>query len=226
MRTKKITLRFTASVVVAGLVLMLAGCPKPSSEPPPAKPKPSTKPTVKRPASTAPSLPEMPPETVPVTKPVAPTRTKPNVTPVSQLPNTPSDLEKLYVTKTDFESKINIIYKLSTMNNFQAIEALGQLFHAEPDVDMKVEILDSLENTQGLVDKKLAILKSAVHADQHIEVRESGIEALVSLHDLQSLTVLQPLLTDKSREIREVASAAIIEVQELANKPAQSNPQP
>ena len=83
-----------------------------------------------------------------------------------------------------------------------------------------------LDERTGLVDRKLEILKAAVHPDQHVEVRESAIEALVSLGDLQALAVLQPLLADKRREIREVASAAIIEVQELANKPVQSNPQP
>ena len=220
MQIIKVIWKCATGVMLAGVVLLLAGCPKPSSEEPPKPPKPIVKRPV-QPPSKGPSLPELPPEPTPATQPVAPTPAKPNVVPLAQLPSTPADLEKLYVTKTDFETKINIIYKLSTMNNFLAVQALGQLFHADPDIDMKMEILDSLENTQGLVDKKLDILKSAVHPDQHSEVRLIAIESLITLGDLQALSVLQPLLSDKSREIRDVASAAIIEVQELANKPMQ-----
>lgn len=224
MQMIKATGKWATGVTLAGVVLLLAGCPKPSSEEqPPKPPKPIVKQPVKPVPNKGPSLPELPPEPTPVTQPVAPTPAKPNVIPISQLPGTPADLEKLYVTKPDFETKINIIYKLSTMNNFLAVEALNQLFLADPDIDMKMEILDSLENTHGLVDKKLGLLKAAVGPDQNSEVRLTAVEALISLGDLQALTVLQPLLSDKSREIRDVASAAIIEVQELANRPP---PQP
>lgn len=207
-------------VTMVALTLAVAGCSKQESETPvpPAK----SKSTVKRPVHSNPSLPDLPPEPgtgTPSPRPTTTSGAKPPKPPTPPLPNTATELEKTYVEATDFETRIKVIYKLTAMNNATSVTALSQLFLAETDVELKVEIVDSLATVDGFPTKKLEIFKAAVSSDQHSDVRQTAIEGLIMLKDLQALPVLESLLTDKDREIRDAASAAIIEVQNLANAP-------
>lgn len=120
-----------------------------------------------------------------------------------------SALEASYVAKPEFTDRVQIIYKLSDAGTPDAIYALGRLFHAEKDPDLKVEIMDSLFDIDGQDDKKVALLAAGAGPDQPKDVRESAIDGLGDVDAQYALPILKPLANDPDEEIREQAKDAI-----------------
>jgi HEAT repeat protein len=181
-----------------------------------------------------------PPESAaPATNAAAPSRTAVNppttsapVTSISRLPSnlpaqplpqpnpsTPqslqavSSLESDYRSNTDFSSRVDVVYKLSDIGTSEALATLGRLFHLETDNDLRVEILDSLFDIDGLDDKKIAILAAGAGADQVKDVREAAIDGLTDVDPQRAIPILQALLSDPDEEIRDAAKDAIEQLQ-------------
>jgi hypothetical protein len=123
-------------------------------------------------------------------------------------------LENAYLANTEFPQRVENIYKITDLGTPEAIAALGRLFQAEKEVDLKTEILDSLFDIDGLDDKKAALLAAGAGADQPKDVRESAIDGLTDLAPKYALPILQALVSDQDQEIRDLAKDAIEQLQQ------------
>jgi HEAT repeat protein len=120
-----------------------------------------------------------------------------------------ASLEARYRGATDSQVKLDAIFQLTRLGTAEAVETIGRLFEAEGDLQMKVDLVDSLTSFEGQHDRKLSILASASQAGQPEEVREAAVEGLMSLNDRRAIPLLQPMLQDKNSDIAAKAKEAI-----------------
>jgi hypothetical protein len=191
----------------------LTGCSRAPQPPAPAEPAPTP------PASTA------PPATLPAVRPVAPLdydddmEIYPARDPLR--PGSPEAIEQARLTEeqyratTTVKQRVQALYQLSSQDTPEALQALGRLFQAEPDPELREEILESLLEFTGQKENKLAILTAALGPDQPLGVRETAIDVLIDLAYHEAIPVLQGLLQDPNQTVRDMARDAIIEIQEL-----------
>ena len=193
---KRVQLAFTAALTVA--TLAVAGCSKNESEKAPP-PSPTTSQTVSPPAT-----PEVKP--APVTPSAAASETNLAVgdepTP-AQLAAQVKQLESDYQNATDLQKRVVIIYDLSAIDSPDTIDAIGRMFLKEKDEELKTELVNSLNDIEGQNDKKLAILSSAMRADQPKDVRLEAIDGMADLDDKRGIQVLQALVNDPDEDVRE-----------------------
>jgi len=85
----------------------------------------------------------------------------------------------------------------------QVASALGYMFRDENSDEVKTDILGDL----GGLDDPSAFdqIVPALDSKQPDEVRTAAIQALDSLGDKRAIAVLQPLLTDRDKDVREAA---------------------
>lgn len=110
--------------------------------------------------------------------------------------------------KTDRSTMASDIVKLADAGvpKQQVASALGYMFRDENSVEVKTDILGDL----GDLDDPSAFdqIVPALDSKQPDEVRTAAIEALDSLGDKRAIAVLQPLLTDRDKDIRDAAQTA------------------
>ncbi|MSR64322.1 MAG: HEAT repeat domain-containing protein [Verrucomicrobiae bacterium] len=190
------SLTLTTSIIL----FAFAGCSKPSSETTdtagnaqPARPQRTVAAPAKIERSTQPAL----------------NRTRKEV---PSAPN-PSTHESDYRSTTDEDVKLEIISNLGDVGTREAVEAMGRLFQAEKDSDLKVEMLSELSFVDGFDTEKLAIYRLGVKADQPLEVRTEAIDGLGDIEDVRVIPILQELTKDKNSEVSDAARNALEIVQ-------------
>ena len=127
-------------------------------------------------------------------------------------------LETDYLAKTEFTDKVEALYGISDLATGEALDSLTRLFLQEKDADMKTQIIDAMGDIEGFKEKKLALLATAVKADQPQDVRESAISALGDIEDARVIPILQSLLNDPDEDIRSEAEDAMKELQDTLDK--------
>jgi hypothetical protein len=204
---KRIQLVFWAVIACIG-----AGCSKQETTPPPPPPPLTiTKAAPPPPSSTADIVPTPPPEaSAPTSPPVADDETP------ALLAAQVKQLESDYQNTTDFQKHVVIIYSLSSNDSTDTIDAVSRLFLSEKDQDLRIEMLNSLTDIQGQNDKKLAILSSALLADQPKEVRLAAIDGMGDVEDNRAIQVLQGYVNDPDEDVRDSAHDTIEQLQSAA----------
>jgi type IV secretory pathway VirB10-like protein len=213
-------------VLVAVLtVAMLAatGCSKKESEQAVPLPPPSTTtinktepPPLPRPITSAPATnvqPAQPSPAASTTPPGAEEETP------AQLAAQVKQLENDYKNTSDLQKRVTIIYDLSSNESPDTIDAIGRLFLNEKDQELKIELIDSLTDIDGQNDKKLAILSSALRADQPKDVRSDAIDGIGDLEDKRGIQVLQVYANDPDEDIRDSIKDTIQQLQDLVTPP-------
>jgi hypothetical protein len=132
-------------------------------------------------------------------------------------------LETDYQNTPDFQKRVTLIYELSSNDDgADVIDALAHLFLNEKDQELKIELVNSLSDVDGQNDKKLAILSTAMRADEPKEVRLEAIDGMGDVEDKRGIQILQGFLNDPDEDIKQAAQDTI---EQLQNVPAPS-PQP
>ncbi|NQU10207.1 hypothetical protein HQ590_05425 [bacterium] len=121
-------------------------------------------------------------------------------------------LEAQYLQTTDLRQKMVLLAELSDTEARAALPVLGRLFHLEPDLALKEEILYSVQDVEGEMEVKLLLLAEAVATNQPQRIRLAGIDAVVDLEDRRGALVVQNLVNDPDPEIREAATDALEEL--------------
>ena len=201
----------TVSAVVIALAMI--GCPQPKS----ASEEPRTPP---KSASPAPRVITPPPSMFAETSP-----SKSKTTSAQSVVADPklaakeaATLEKTYLTKTEFADKVEALYNISDLATGEALDTLTRLFLQEKDADVKTQIIDAMDDIEGFKEKKLALLTTAIKADQPQDVRESAINALGDIEDARVIPILQSLLNDPDEDIRSDAEDAMKLLQDTLDK--------
>ena len=216
---KCVQLVFTAALAVA--TLAVAGCSKNGSEqslPPPT--------TINKPA--LPPAPVPPPATTEVEPaPVTPSPEASETNAPAEEEEGPAQLaaqlkklESDYQNATDLQKRIVIIYDIAAIDSPDTIDSIAHLFLKEKDQELKTDMITSLSDIDGQNDKKLAILSSAMRADQPKDVRREAIDGMADLDDKRGIQVLQGFANDSDEEIREAVHDAIEQLQ-TATEPVQ-----
>jgi outer membrane murein-binding lipoprotein Lpp len=158
------------ATAVAVVLLAMAGCSKKESEETPIPPPSVT---------TLPSTQPLPALPSPANTNVAPTASATDTNQASGDDQTQAELaaqvkqlESDYQNTPDFQKRVTIIYELSSNDDAtDVVDALAHLFLNEKDQELKIELVNSLTDVDGQNDKKLAILSTALRADEPKEVR-------------------------------------------------------
>jgi hypothetical protein len=215
---KRIQLVFCVVLACAG-----AGCSKQEATPaPPPPPLTITKAAPPPPSSTVDVVPTPPPEAfAPTSPPVADEETQ------AQLAAEVKQLESDYQNTTDFQKHVVIIYSLSSNESTDTIDAVSRLFLGEKDQELRIEMINSLTDIQDQNDKKLAILSSALQADQPKEVRLAAVDGMGDVQDNRAIQVLQGFVNDPDEDVRDAAHDTIEQLQTaVAQPPPAGQPQP
>ena len=201
-------------------MLVLVGCSKPASEetPPPSKP-PTAKGIEFPPPTNLPSRAQVVKSAPDTTAPVAPE--VPTEDSPAALSAQVKQFEADYQGTLDFQKRVVIIYNLSSVESPDTIDTIGRLFLNEKDKELKIELVNSLLDIEGENDKKLAILGSAIRADQPKDVRLEGIDGMGDTEDKRAIQVLQGLLTDPDEDVRQNAQDTIDQLQTDVTPPPQ-----
>ncbi|HTD65882.1 MAG TPA: HEAT repeat domain-containing protein [Candidatus Limnocylindria bacterium] len=118
-------------------------------------------------------------------------------------------LIKEYAATTNRDDRLDLMMDIADLPGPESIRALTQLFEAETDPDLKVDLLDSLLGIEGFPDEKLKMLTAGTKQGLPGDVRQSAIDGLIDLDDQRVIPVLNGLLNDPDEEIRESAKDAI-----------------
>jgi hypothetical protein len=208
---------WTMKVLAPCLALAIAvGCSPKEEELPPVPAKPVVKkaaPPAPVPAGTPTPVAPPPTPKIPVTAP-APTAAE-----IMQKAEEAVKYAKIYESTNDFNTRVDAIYHISDLNTAEAIATLGAIFQKEKEVDLKVEVVDSLFDFDGLDDQKVAILAAAAAPNQEQEVREAAIEALTDVEPRKAMPIVQGLVNDSNADIRDAAKDALEQLQDALNNP-------
>jgi hypothetical protein len=211
---------------VLGVVAWIGfGCSKQEPPPPPLPPPPLTinkvapAPTE---SSTANVIPTPPPEaSAPTSPPVADEEA------MTQLAAEVKQLESDYHNTEDFQKHVVIIYELSSNDSTDTIDAVSRLFLSEKDQELRIEMINSLTDIDGQNEKKLAVLSSALAADQPKEVRLAAIDGMGDVQDNRAIQILQGYVNDTDEDVRDSAHDTIEQLQSAVNQPQTlGQPQP
>jgi HEAT repeat protein len=209
---KRVQLVFTVALTAA--TLAVAGCSKNETEQSPPTPPTISKPVPPPLAAPTPATADVKPSAVAPSPavPEANQATGEEETP-QQLAAQVKQLESDYQNATDFQKRVVIIYDISAVDSPDAIDAIARLFLKEKEQEMKTELINSLTDIEGQNDKKLAILSSAMRADQPKDVRVEAIDGMADLDDKRGIQVLQGFANDSDEEIREAVHDTIEQLQ-------------
>jgi hypothetical protein len=207
---KRLPIIVPAALALA--LLTLLGCSKPESTDTLPPPKPPTAKAIEFPAPTNLTAAS---QAVNAT-PVAPAPAVPEVSAEDSpaaLSAQVKQFESDYQNTADFQKRVVIIYNLSSVESPDTIDTIGRLFLNEKDKELKIELVNSLLDIEGENDKKLAILGTAIRADQPKDVRLEGIDGMGDTEDKRAIQVLQTLLTDPDEDVRQNAQDTIDQLQ-------------
>jgi hypothetical protein len=162
--------------------------------------------------SNAPGMASVPRASGPPELRPAPTATVQPDNPASEIKPLPV-LEKEYLATTNTDARLDLIMDIAEMPGPEAVKALTRLFEQEKDMDLKVDLLDSLLGIEGAKEEKLIMLTMGARQGLPVEVRQSAIDGLIDLDDQRVIPILNGLLNDPDAEIREGAQDAIEMIQ-------------
>jgi aminopeptidase N len=136
-------------------------------------------------------------------------------------------LENEYENTADFQKRVTLIYEISANDDApDAIDTLAHLFLNEKDQELKTELVNSLSDVDGQNDKKLAILSTALRADQPKEVRLEAIDGMGDVQDKRGIQILQGYLNDPDEDIKDTVQNTIEQLQNTPEtSPGTSQPQ-
>jgi aminopeptidase N len=211
-----------AAIAAAVLLLAMAGCSKKESQDTPLPP-----PSVTTLPSTQP-LPLLPP---PATTNATPTASSSDTNQVgeddqarAELATQVKQLQADYENTPDFQKRVTIIYQLSSNDDApDVVDTLAHLFLNEKDQELKIELVNSLTDVDGQNDKKLAILSTALRADEPKEVRLGAIDGMGDAQDKRGIQILQGFLSDPDEDVKQSAQDTI---EQLQNMPEPSSQPP
>ncbi len=146
------------------------------------------------------------------TNPVSPNTivTEPDETPETRpLP----EMEKAYLAATNRDDRLDIMMDIAESPSAEAVKTLTRLFQAEKDMDLQVDLIDSLLGIEDFKDEKLGMLTIATQANLPKEVRQAAVDGLIDLDDPRVVAVFNGLLNDPDEEIRDAAKDALEMVQ-------------
>jgi hypothetical protein len=199
----KLQLRTNTALAIAASFALFTGCSKPANEPSAPTPSaPASSSTTKLPEPT--TLPKVPSGHPQIGLPPATEKV-----PVVSL----SQIEDQYRAATSLKEKIKTIRLLVNVRDEGTAVALGRMFHAEKDPELREEILETLIDIKGSEADKLSVLASAVASSQPPEIREVAIDIMIDLGSRNAIPVLQNLVNDPDTKIRDAAKDAIRQIQ-------------
>lgn len=209
------------AVAMASAVALLvtAGCSKKEPQEAPLPPPSVTTLTASQP------LPALPPATnnVALTAPASDTnQASGDDQAQAELAAQVKQLENEYQSTPDFQKRVTIIYQLSSNDDTaDVIDALAHLFLNEKDQELKIELVNSLTDVDGQNDKKLAILSTALRADEPKEVRLEAIDGMGDAQDKRGIQILQGFLNDPDEDVKESVQDTIEQLQNMPEPSAQ-----
>jgi hypothetical protein len=125
-------------------------------------------------------------------------------------------LENEYQNTPDFQKRVTIIYELSSSDDAtDVVDTLARLFLNEKDQELKIELVNSLTDVDGQNDKKLAILGTALRADQPKEVRLEAIDGMGDAEDKRGIQILQGYLNDPDDDVKQSAQDTIEQLKDM-----------
>lgn len=207
------------ATAVAIILLAMAGCSKKEPQETPLPP-----PSVTSLPSTQ-QLPALPPSAATNVASVADTnQASADDQTQAELAAQVKQLENEYQNTPDFQKRVTIIYELSSNDDgADVVDALAHLFLNEKDQELKIELVNSLTDVDGQNDKKLAILSTALRADQPKEVRLEAIDGMGDAQDKRGIQILQGFLNDPDEDVKQSAQDTI---EQLQNMPEPSTEPP
>lgn len=119
-----------------------------------------------------------------------------------------------YRETTDDSYKTWIIYTVGEFNTEDALGALVALFQAEPEPDLKANILDAMSDIDS--PNSIAAVAIGLDAAQPTAVRVEAISTLMYKDDVAALPYLEPLTTNANHEV----AAAALHAVEMLNMPS------
>jgi len=213
---------WAVAVAVAVGLLAMAGCTK-REQPEPLLPPPSVTTLPSR--QPLPALPAQAATDVTAGAPVSAEETNQESgdgETQAELVAQVKQLENEYENATDFQKRVTLIYEISANDDGPAvIDTLAHLFLNEKDQELKVEMVNSLSDVDGQNDKKLAILSTALQADQPKDVRLEAIDGMGDAQDKRGIQILQGYLNDPDEEVKESAQDTIEQLQSVPETPPQ-----
>jgi HEAT repeats len=212
-----------ATTAAAVILFAMAGCSKKESQETPLPPPsvttlPSTQPLPALPAAT---------NTAPPTSASEADTNQASADDQSQaeLAAQVKQLENEYQNTPDFQKRVTIIYELSSNDDAtDVINALAHLFLNEKDQELKIELVNSLTDVDGQNDQKLAILSTAIRADQPKEVRLEAFDGLGDVQDKRGIQILDGFLNDPDEDIKQAAQDTKEQLQNMPDPSVQPTP--
>jgi len=108
----------------------------------------------------------------PVSTPVPKDDTVPVVKPLPEM-------ERDYATATNRDVRLDIIMDIAELPGAESVRSLTRLFEIETDMDLKVDLLDSLLGIDGHKEEKLIMLTLGTRQGLPGEIRQSAIDGLI-----------------------------------------------
>lgn len=127
-----------------------------------------------------------------------------------------AELANAYRNERDPLEKTEIIYRLADASSPPSRQVLTQIFHAEKDPALRVDLVKSIAFVENpdLV-PSLLILQEALQSRQPRELREAALDTIQTLNDTRTLPTLQSALVDPDPELRDTAAKTITYLQEV-----------
>jgi hypothetical protein len=126
-------------------------------------------------------------------------------TPVQEPAQRVAALQGQYRAAQAFDDRFEAAIRLGEVGTAEAVAGLEELFRAEPNKELRVELINALIGIGGCKEERLRFLKLGVGADQPFEVREAAMDGLVDLEDARALALLKGLSEDPDEKVRALA---------------------
>jgi HEAT repeat protein len=118
-------------------------------------------------------------------------------------------LQQKFLSTSDALERKNIIHALGDLDTDDAMDIICRLFQVEREEEVKVDMLETIEQMEVESGRKIPIMAAAIQPDQPQEVRETGIDVLADFDEPGATQLLQNLLNDPNPDIREAAKEAL-----------------
>lgn len=118
-------------------------------------------------------------------------------------------LQQKFLSTSDPLERENIIEQLSDLDTNEAMDMIANLFQLEREDDLKVDMIETIEEMQVENTRKIPIFAAAIQSNQPPSVRIAGIDALTDLKEPAAIQLLQSLLHDPDTNIRNAAQEAL-----------------
>jgi HEAT repeat protein len=118
-------------------------------------------------------------------------------------------LQEKFLSTSDVNQRKNIVHALGQLDSAEAIDIIYRLFQVERAEEMKLDMLETVEQMEVEDARKIPIMAAGIQPDQPQEVRETAIDVLADFTEPVATQLLQNLMNDPNPEIRETAQEAL-----------------